>query len=82
VYISQRARMYGITTASYEPELSPFLYIYMNDAKFIVTTSGNIQISGAKNPADLLKAYQIGKTLVENLNSDGQVQVTGRFDEG
>ena len=80
--LAQRARMYGIKDASYEPELSPFLYLYMDDAKFIVTKSGNVQISGAKNPADMLKAYEIGKSLVETLNDDGQISVTGQFDEG
>ena len=82
VEIAQRAGRYGIKQASYEPELSPFLYIYMDDAKFIVTKSGNVQISGAKNPADMLKAYEIGKTLVETMNRDGQIMVTGQFDEG
>ena len=80
--LAQRVRMYGIKDASYEPELSPFLYLYMDDAKFIVTKSGNVQISGAKNPADMLKAYEIGKSLVETLNDDGQISVTGQFDEG
>jgi len=80
--LAQRARMYGIKDASYEPELSPFLYLYMDDAKFIVTKSGNVQISGAKNPADMLKAYEIGKSLMETLNDDGQISVTGQFDEG
>ena len=80
--LAQRARMYGIKDASYEPELSPFLYLYMDDAKFIVTKSGNVQISGAKNPADMLKAYEIGKSLMETLNDDGQITVTGQFDEG
>jgi TATA-box binding protein (TBP) (component of TFIID and TFIIIB) len=80
--IAQRARMYGIKDASYEPELSPFMYVYTDDAKFILTKSGNVQITGAKNPADMLKAYGIGKTMIEALHRDDQIIVTGKFDEG
>ena len=80
--IAQRARMYGIKEVSYEPELSPFLYVYMEEAKFIITKSGNVQISGAKNPADMLNAYEVGKALMETLNSNGQIIITGEFDKG
>lgn len=30
----------------------------------------------------MLKAYEIGKSLMETLNDDGQISVSGQFDEG
>jgi hypothetical protein len=71
-----------MSRVSYEPELSPFLYAYFGENKFILSKSGNVQISGAKNPADMLIAYNFGKKFVQDLNVDGQITVTGKFDEG
>ena len=80
--IASNFRKYGMTEVSYEPEITPFLYAYFGDTKFIITTSGNIQISGAKSPSDMLNAYNIGQKFVERLDADGQIQVTGEFAEG
>jgi hypothetical protein len=80
--IALNFRKYGMTRVSYEPELSPFLYAYFEDTKLILSTSGNVQISGAQNPANMLKAYDFGKKFVRDLNADGQITVTGVFDEG
>lgn len=80
--IARNARKYGMSRVSYEPELSPFLYAYFGENKFILSKSGNVQISGAKNPADMLIAYNFGKKFVQDLNADGQITVTGEFDEG
>src|SRR6056300_429021 len=80
--IALNFRKYGMTRVSYEPELSPFLYAYFEDTKLILSTSGNVQISGAQNPANMLKAYDFGKKFVRDLNADGQVTVTGVFDKG
>ena len=80
--IARNARKYGMSRVSYEPELSPFLYAYFGENKFIISKSGNVQISGAKNPADMLIAYNFGKKFVQDLNADGQITVTGEFDEG
>ena len=80
--IAQNARKYGMSRVSYEPELSPFLYAYFGENKFILSKSGNVQISGAKNPSDMLIAYNFGKKFVQDLNADGQIVVTGEFDKG
>jgi TATA-box binding protein (TBP) (component of TFIID and TFIIIB) len=80
--IASNARKYGMTDVSYEPEITPFLYAYFGDTKFIITSSGNIQISGAKSPSDLLNAYNIGQRFVERLDTDGQINITGVFTEG
>ena len=80
--IASNFRKYGMTEVSYEPEITPFFYAYFGDTKFIITTSGNIQISGAKSPSDMLNAYNIGQRFVERLNADGQIQITGEFAEG
>lgn len=79
--IASNARKYGMTDASYEPEITPFLYAYFGETKFIITTSGNIQISGAKSPPDLLNAYTVGQRFMERLNADGQTVITGVFSE-
>jgi TATA-box binding protein (TBP) (component of TFIID and TFIIIB) len=80
--IARNARKYGMTRVNYEPELSPFLYAYFGDNKFILSTSGNVQISGAKNPGDMARAYDFGKKFIRDLYSDDQINVTGVFDEG
>ena len=71
-----------MTRVNYEPELSPFLYAYFGENKFILSTSGNVQISGAKNPGDMARAYDFGKKFIRDLYSDDQINVTGVFDEG
>ena len=80
--IARNGRKYGMSRVSYEQELSPFLYAYFGENKFILSKSGNVQISGAKNPSDMLIAYNFGKKFVQDLNADGQIIVTGEFDEG
>ena len=80
--IASKFRKYGMSEVSYEPEITPFFYAYFGDTKFIITTSGNIQISGAKSPNDMLNAYNIGQEFVERLNADCQIHITGEFAEG
>jgi TATA-box binding protein (TBP) (component of TFIID and TFIIIB) len=80
--IARNAQKYGMTRVSYEPELAPFLYAYFGESKFILSGSGNVQISGAKNPTDMLNAYDFGKKFVQELNADNQISVTGVFDKG
>ena len=80
--IAARFSRYGMTRVSYEPELAPFLYAYFGETKLILSKSGNIQITGAKNPADLLRAYDFGKNFARSLNADGQITITGMFSEG
>tara|TARA_B110001450_G_scaffold256883_1_gene289261 strand:- start:3339 stop:5372 length:2034 start_codon:yes stop_codon:yes gene_type:complete len=80
--IAAKFRRYGMTRITYEPELSPFLYAYFGDTKLILSVSGNVQISGAQNPADLLRAYDFAKNFVQSLHTDGQITITGVFSEG
>jgi len=80
--IARNARKYGMTRVNYEPELAPFLYAYFGENKFILSASGNVQISGAKNPGDMARAYDFGKKFVRDLYSDNQINVTGVFEDG
>jgi len=80
--IARNAKKYDMSRVNYEPELSPFLYAYFGENKFILSASGNVQISGAKNPGDMARAYDFGKRFVRDLYTDGQINVTGIFDEG
>lgn len=80
--LASRFERYGMTRVSYEPELAPFLYAYFENATFIISKSGNIQISGAKTPEDMMNAYEFGKNFIRELNADGQIRVTGVFEEG
>ena len=48
---------YGATDVKYDSELSPFMYLTYRGHKYILAKSGNIQISGAPTPADMLRAY-------------------------
>ena len=70
---SRGQRRYGYTEMKYEDELSPFMYITYKGHKYIITKSGNIQISGARNPADMLVAYNTGIELVQDLYTNGEI---------
>ena len=58
---------YGAVDAKYDPELSPFMYVTYKGHKYILAKSGNIQISGASTPADMLVAYTDGSQLAKML---------------
>ena len=79
VNIAREKQQYGMTEASYEPEITPFLYIESNQHKFIITRNGNVQISGAKNPKALENAYIFGTEFVKRLDRNDEIQVTGVF---
>ena len=68
--------------SSYEPELSPFLYMPIENMTLILSVSGNVQVVGAKNPGEMLKGYDTAKNILERLNKENQITVTGKFDEG
>jgi hypothetical protein len=77
---SQKQRVYasvGVTKLDFEPELSPFMYVHYKGHKYIFSQSGNVQISGAPTPADMLVAYNDGIELVKVMNTEGDVLVTG-----
>jgi TATA-box binding protein (TBP) (component of TFIID and TFIIIB) len=77
--IAREKQQYGMSYATYEPELTPFLYIESTEHKFIITRNGNVQISGAKSPQDLENAYRVGTEFVKKLNRDGEIDITGVF---
>src|SRR5210317_52921 len=71
--IASNYRVYGFTYVSYEPELSPFMYVTYQGHKYILASSGNIQISGAQSPSDMLEAYNVGMELARVLNENGEI---------
>lgn len=79
--IAGRSEQYGMSYASYEPEITPFLYIESTEHKYIITKNGNIQISGAKNPRAMERAYTLGKEFIKRLERSGEIQVTGVFND-
>ena len=77
---SEKQRVYasvGVTKLNFEPELSPFMYVHYKGHKYIFSQTGNVQISGAPSPADMLMAYNDGIELVKVMNTEGDVVVTG-----
>ena len=79
--IASKSRMYassGVTKLSYEPELSPFMYVNYKGHKYNFSESGNVQISGSPSPADMLVAYNDAITLIKLMNTNGDVEITGQ----
>jgi TATA-box binding protein (TBP) (component of TFIID and TFIIIB) len=77
--VARLQNKFEISYISYEPELAPFLYMTFREHKFILSKSGNIQISGAKNPRDMMDAYNAGSDLVKILYRNGFINITGAF---
>ena len=67
---------YGATDVKYDSELSPFMYLTYRGHKYILAKSGNIQISGAPTPADMLRAYTDGSQLAKVLYEKGEISLT------
>jgi hypothetical protein len=67
---------YGATDVKYEAELSPFMYLTYKGHKYILAKSGNIQISGAPTPADMLASYTDGSQLAKMLYEKGEISLT------
>ena len=80
--IASRQRMYGMTNMTILEEQTPFLYVPIEGATLIFSKSGNVQVVGAKTPGKMLKGYDTAKELINTLYEDGQIFVTGVFDEG
>jgi hypothetical protein len=75
--LTQRlATRYGAMDVKYDPELSPFMYVTYKGHKYILAKSGNIQISGAPSPADMLSAYTDGSQLAKMLYEGGEITLT------
>jgi hypothetical protein len=75
--LRQRLAMrYGATDVKYDPELSPFMYVTYKGHKYILAKSGNIQISGAPTPADMLVAYTDGSQMAKMLYEKGEIRLS------
>ena len=69
---------YGIEpTSSYEPELSPIVYVDYKGFNYNITENGIIQILGISNPDDLIEAYEKGSQLMKKFNKGGEFLSTG-----
>ena len=64
---------YGTTT--YEPELSPMLYVTMKGYTLNISKSGTVQIIGAKSPAIMENAYKAATPLIREFYRDGDVTI-------
>ena len=64
---------YGSTT--YEPELSPMLYVTMKGYTLNISKSGTVQIIGAKSPAIMENAYKAVSPLIREFYRDGDVKI-------
>ena len=64
---------YGSTT--YEPELSPMLYVTMKGYTLNISKSGTVQIIGAKSPAIMENAYKAVTPLIREFYRDGDVKI-------
>jgi hypothetical protein len=69
-------RQYGASYVEYNIERSPFMYITYKGYKYILSKSGNIQISGASTPANMLSAYADGSQLAKVLYEKGEITLT------
>jgi hypothetical protein len=77
---SRKQRLYasvGVTKLDFEPELSPFMYVNYKGHKYNFAQTGNVQISGAPSPADMLVAYNDAIELIKIMNTNDDINVTG-----
>jgi len=74
--LASRHAIYGFSYISYNSELSPFMYVTYNHHKYILAKTCNFQISGAKNPSDMLQAYNSGVELARTLYENDEIMLT------
>jgi TATA-box binding protein (TBP) (component of TFIID and TFIIIB) len=77
--LATQLRQHG--AVSYEPELSPMLYVLRNDHTLNISRSGNVQIVGAKTPEVLQEAYTLTAQMLTQAFEAGNIQVTGPLDD-
>ena len=77
--IARKAGDLEFSYVSYEPELSPMLYITHKGHRFNIASTGNIQILGSKNPTELNKGYNDGGELMQKLYFYNHITITGEF---
>jgi len=68
---SMKFSKYG--SVSYEPEITPMLYVTMNGYTLNISKSGTIQIIGAKSPAVMENAYKAISPLIREFYRDGDI---------
>lgn len=76
---SRFLKKYGGQSGKYEPELSPFMYLTYKDHKFILASSGNVQISGSATPERMIDAYNKGMELLRMFHESGEIIITGNI---
>lgn len=74
--LASRGFRYGFSDITYDPELSPMMYITYKEHKYIIASSGAIQISGARDPRDLKRAYDTALDLFNMLHAKGEITLT------
>jgi len=83
VDIHRNYQKYGLKESSYEPELSPFLFAKYalsgeEDATYIISKSGNVQISGIRTPGRMLKAYNVASDIMHSATRDGRITISAK----
>jgi hypothetical protein len=79
--IHRNYQKYELKESSYEPELSPFMFAKYalsdeEDATYIISKSGNVQISGVRTPGRMLKAYNIASDIMHSAVRDGRIKIS------
>ena len=69
--ISMKFSKYG--SVSYEPEITPMIYVTMNGYTLNISKSGTVQIIGAKSPAVMENAYKAISPLIREFYRDGDI---------
>jgi len=72
--LASRGRVYNLKI-SYDPEISPMMYVTYKNYKYIVAKSGAVQISGAENYVEMKRAYDAAETLFSMLNTKGHIMI-------
>src|SRR6056300_1603190 len=83
VDIHRNYQKYGLKESSYEPELSPFLFAKYalsseEDATYIISKSGNVQISGVRTPGRMLKAYNVASDIMHSATRDRRITISAK----
>lgn len=81
--VHKNYQKHGFKESSYEPELSPFMFAKYalsdeEDATYIISKSGNVQISGVRTPGRMLKAYNIASDIMHSATRDGHIKISAR----
>ena len=83
IELQKKYTKYGLKESSYEPEISPFMFAKYalsdeEDATFIISSSGNVQITGVRTPGRMLKAYNIASDIMHSATRDGIIRISAQ----